>query len=193
MNAPMKTDRSTIVSEKLALAFIILLVPLTAQAQAERKPSHLYNDISAQVQSYPRFTVFDSVDVSLDHGVATLTGKVTMPYKRIDLEKRVATVAGVTAVVNKLDVLPASQFDDTLRYAIARAIYGNPTFWGYASMANPPIHIVVDGGRVTLTGVVNNEVERILARSLATGFGEFSVANELKTDAEMKVAVGKLD
>jgi hypothetical protein len=34
--------------------------------------------------------------------------------------------------------------------------------------------------------VVNNNVERMLARSLATTFGAFSVKNELKTDAEMR-------
>jgi hypothetical protein len=33
--------------------------------------------------------------------------------------------------------------------------------------------------------VVNSEVDRSLARSLATGNGEFSVANELRTDSEM--------
>jgi hypothetical protein len=37
-----------------------------------------------------------------------------------------------------------------------------------------------------LTGVVNSNVERMLARSLATGFGELSVVNELKTDAEVR-------
>jgi osmotically-inducible protein OsmY len=52
-------------------------------------------------------------------------------------------------------------------------------------MANPPIHIVVDRGRVTLTGVVRNEVDRALARSLATHLGAFSVTNHLKTDAEI--------
>ena len=30
-------------------------------------------------------------------------------------------------------------------------------------MANPPIHIIVEDGRVTLTGVVNSNVERMLA------------------------------
>ena len=42
-------------------------------------------------------------------------------------------------------------------------------------MANPPIHIVVENGRVTLAGVVQSNVERMLARSLATTFGAFSV------------------
>jgi hyperosmotically inducible protein len=68
-------------------------------------------------------------------------------------------------------VLPVSQFDDELRYRIARSIYNNSNFWNYAIMANPPIHIVVEHGRVTLTGVVQSNVDRMLARSLATQFG----------------------
>jgi hypothetical protein len=41
-------------------------------------------------------------------------------------------------------------------------------------------------------GVVNSNVERQLARSLATGFGEFEVRNELKTDAEAQEALEKI-
>jgi hyperosmotically inducible protein len=88
--------------------------------------------------------------------------------------------------------LPVSSWDDELRYRVARAIYGNSSFWNYAAMANPPIHIIVNRGRVKLVGVVNNNVERQLARSLATGFGEFEVKNELKTDAEMRTALEKV-
>ena len=58
-------------------------------------------------------------------------------------------------------------------------------------MANPPIHIIVENSRVTLTGVVNSEVERALARSLATQFGALSVTNNLKTDAEVREALEK--
>ena len=101
-------------------------------------------------------------------------------------EKRIAKIDGVHSVRNEIGVLPVSQFDDELRYRVSRAIYGNPTFWNYAAMANPPIHIIVEGGHVTLAGVVNSNVERMLARSLATGLGELSVTNALKTDAEIK-------
>ena len=55
----------------------------------------------------------------------TLTGKVTMPFKKLDIEKRVAKVSGVRRVVNRIAMLPASPFDDELRYAVARAIYGS--------------------------------------------------------------------
>jgi osmotically-inducible protein OsmY len=125
-------------------------------------------------------------------GVVTLTGKVTMPYKRDEIEKRVVKIDGVREVRDRIDVLPVSRFDDALRYRIARSIYGNPNFWNYAIMANPPIHIVVEHGRVTLTGVVMNDMERTIARSLVDQFGVMSVSNQLKTDEEVKEALEKV-
>ena len=49
----------------------------------------------------------------------------------------------------------------------------------------------VTDGVVTLTGVVQSEVDRMLARSLATQFGALSVTNALKTDAEVGDTVAK--
>jgi osmotically-inducible protein OsmY len=122
--------------------------------------------------------------------VVTLTGRVTMPYKKDAIEKRVAKIDGVRQVRDEITVLPVSQFDDRLRYRIARAIYGNPNFWNYAIMADPPVHIVVEHSRVTLTGVVQSDVERMLARSIAgSQFGVMSVVNNLKTDAEARDAL----
>jgi len=157
----------------------------SALGLVDRTNYALFKDVASQVNRYPNFTVFDDVAANIDNGMVTLTGHVTMPYKKDDLERRVMKVNGVVAVQNKIEVLPVSMFDDELRFRIARAIYGNSAFWQYAAMANPPIHIVVKNGNVTLEGVVNSNVERALARSLATGFGEFSVKNNLKTDAEM--------
>jgi hyperosmotically inducible periplasmic protein len=176
-----------------AALFAALALTTTAWAQPERENYNIFTDVSKQVQRYVNFTVFDDVAASVDQGIVTLTGRVTMPYKREDIARRVSRVDGVKEVQNKIEVLPVSIFDDELRFRIARAIYGNPAFWHYASMANPPIHIVVERGRVTLAGVVNSNVERALARSLATGFGEFSVTNDLKTDAEMKQILERLD
>jgi len=164
---------------------------LTASTGEPRKNLQVYNDISKAVNRYAYFTIFDDVDVAVKDGIVTLTGKVTMPYKRDEIGKRVAKVDGVTEVRNQIGVLPVSQFDDQLRQRIARSIYRNGNFANYAIMANPPIHIVVENGRVTLTGVVNSNVDRMLARSLATQFGSFSVTNNLKTDAEVREALEK--
>ena len=168
------------------LGFTLLLSPAIASAQVEARDRQVIEQVSQQVLRYTQYTIFDSVSASVENGRAILTGWVTMPYKRDDIEQRVRRVDGITAIENAISVLPVSQFDDELRFRIARAIYGNSSFWQYASMANPPIHIVVNRGRVTLDGVVNSNIERMLARSLATGFGAFEVTNQLRTDAEVQ-------
>jgi hyperosmotically inducible periplasmic protein len=167
-------------------------VAVAAQAGVSERPDfQIAKDIAATVQRYSQFTIFDDVSASVNDGFVTLTGKVTMPYKRDDIEKRIARVDGVRGLNDQISVLPVSQFDDELRYRIARSIYNNSSFWSYAMMPNPPIHIVVEHGRVTLTGVVQSEVDRALARSLATQFGALSVTNALKTDAEVADAIAK--
>jgi hyperosmotically inducible protein len=158
---------------------------------ADRKDFQLLMDVAKNVERYTQFTIFDDVSANVNEGVVTLTGKVTMPFKRDDIAKRVAKIDGVRGVRDEMTVLPVSQFDDELRYAIARSIYGNSNFWNYAAMPNPPIHIIVERGRVTLTGVVGSDVDRMLARSLAVQFGAFSVTNALKTDAEVREALEK--
>jgi osmotically-inducible protein OsmY len=170
-------------------AGLVLLSATVAAAQP--KDFQVLKDVAAKVDGYTQFTIFDDINASVKDGVVTLTGKVTMPYKRDDIEKRVGKVAGVRSVVDRIDVLPVSQFDEELRYRIARSIYGHSNFWNYAIMPNPPIHIVVEHGRVTLTGVVNSNIDRVLARSLATQFGAFSVTNDLKTDAEVQALLEK--
>jgi hyperosmotically inducible periplasmic protein len=157
-------------------------------------PEHLqvFRAVQRQVLNYVYFTIFDNVEAQIDNGVVTLTGKVTMPFKSTDIAKRVARVEGVTAVRNRIQALPVSQFDDDLRVRLARAIYGHSNFIGYGSQANPPIHIIVDRGRVTLEGVVNSEVDRMLARSIAGSFLAFEVKNELKTTAEAREELERL-
>ena len=175
----------------IAAAAVVLTMSVPALA-ADQENLQLFRDVSRQVLRYPHFTVFDNVQAEVDQGVVTLTGKVTMPYKSTDIAKQVMKLKGVTQVVNRVEVLPVSQFDDDLRLGIARAIYGSSNFWGYGSMVNPPIHIIVDRGHVTLEGVVNSNVDRVMARSLASGFPAFSVTNNLKTDAEMKAELEKI-
>jgi osmotically-inducible protein OsmY len=184
----MKTLFATLFVSLLALtpAQAFASAGATAEQTPERKDLQVFNDIADQVNRYTQLTIFDSISAEVTDGKVVLSGWVTMPYKRDDIEKRARKVEGVNVVDNKIGVLPVSQFDDELRFRIARAIYGNSSFWHYAAMANPPIRIVVNRGRVSLEGVVQSNVERMLARSLASGFGAFEVKNELKTDAEVR-------
>ena len=184
----MKTLFATLFVSLLSLTSAVAQTNAAAPAAqlTERKDLQVFNDIADQVNRYTQLTIFDSISASVDEGRVVLSGWVTMPFKKDDLERRVRKVDGVMTVDNKIGVLPASQFDDQLRFRIARAIYSHSSFWNYAAMANPPIRVVVNRGRVTLEGVVQSNVERMLARSLASGFGEFELKNELKTDAEIR-------
>jgi osmotically-inducible protein OsmY len=184
----MMTKLTAMVAGLMLTASVAMAAPTNG---LERKDFQIFKDIASSVERYTRFTIFDDVNASVKDGVVTLTGRVTMPYKRDDIEHRVSKIEGVREVRNAIETLPVSQFDDELRYRISRAIYSNSNFWNYAIMANPPIHIVVEHGRVTLTGVVASDVDRMLARSLASGFGAFTVKNELKTDAEVREALEK--
>jgi len=170
----------------LLSAAIVMMGSVTFADSGDRKDLQVFNDISKTVNRYSQFTIFDDVEVAVKDGIATLTGDVTMPHKREDIGKRVAQVEGVLEVRNQIKVLPASLSDDRLRYRIARAIYDNPHFWNYAIGPNPPIHIIVEHGRVTLTGVVNNDTDRVIARSLAHQFPAMSVKNNLRTNAEAR-------
>ena len=180
---------------RIVLAIAVCLVAAQAASatnvQPERKDFQLLKDVATSVDRYVHFTIFDDVNANVKDGIVTLTGRVTMPYKKDDIEKRVGKIDGVRSVQDNIAVLPVSQFDDELRARIARAIYSNANFWNYAIMPNPPIHIVVERGRVRLTGVVNSEVDRMLAKSIASQSGAFSVTSELKTDAEMREALEK--
>ncbi len=172
-------------------ALLMLGLSGTAMA-AEREDLAIFHDVSKQVQRYVYFTMFDTVSADVDNGIVVLTGKVTMPYKATDIARQVAKVDGVRQVHNRIETLPVSQFDDNLRLSIARALYSHPALHQYGLGVNPSIHVIVERGRVTLDGVVNNDSDRSIAHQITRSFGAFETKNELKTSAEMKVELEKL-
>jgi hyperosmotically inducible protein len=124
-----------------------------------------------EVLLYPYYGIFDDVNFRVMNGQVELIGAVNQPFKKKDIEKLVFKIPGVNGVTNGLKVLPTSFEDDRLRRQIARAIYRDPALSRYAIQAVPPIHIIVDNGHVTLTGVVNNELEKNVAGVRASGAG----------------------
>lgn len=172
----------------LLVTAIVFSASTAIAAPRDAKDLRIAYEVAQAVSQYAYFSIFDDVNVEVENGDVTLTGKVTMPYKRDEIVKRAAAVDSVKGVRNKITVLPASGWDDQLRYRVARAIYGNAGLAQYGLGAHPTIHIIVEHGRVTLTGVVNSEVDRMLARSLVDHLGALSVTNNLKTVAEIRDA-----
>jgi len=161
---------------------LLLALVLPGFASAQISDQVLGARVADTVQRYSNFTIFDDVNIEISNRVVTLTGRVTAPKKKEETGTRVSKIDGVRTLVNDIQVLPVSQMDSSLRLRVAQAIYGHPSFWHYASMANPPIHIVVENGRITLCGYVNSDVEKSLAFALAQVSGSFGVKNELKVD-----------
>jgi osmotically-inducible protein OsmY len=159
-----------------------LVPPLRASAQIS--DANLAAAVMNSVRGSSSLGIFDDVTVTVSDRAVTLTGAVTAPYKRDEIGARVAKIDGARSVTNNIHVLPVSPTDASLRIRIAQAIYTHPAFWQYASMACPPIHIIVEHGHVDLTGVVNNETERTLAYALAQVDGVMSVKNDLRRDGK---------
>lgn len=86
-------------------------------------------------------------------------------------------------MVNQVEVLPLSPYDDRIRLAVLRAVYGYPALQRYALGAQPSIRIIVKNGEVTLEGVAANEGDKNIINLRANGVaGVFRVTNNLSVE-----------
>jgi osmotically-inducible protein OsmY len=174
------------------LFLAVVLLPALAHAQDNRNSpqqrqaaaqARLEKEVRHVLVTLPFYSVFDNLEYRVDGDRVTLSGQVTQPTLKSDAEKSVKSIEGVSAVDNKMEVLPVSPNDDRLRRAEFRAIYSASNLNKYAIQAVPPIHIIVKGGHVTLVGVVANggdkNVAEIRAKSVS---GVFSVDNKLTVE-----------
>jgi osmotically-inducible protein OsmY len=137
-----------------------------AAAESDQK---LGEEVVKEIRKYARFTVFDDCSAFVKEGKVAIFGWVTEPYKKTEIEKRLHKVIGIQDFKNDLEVLPVSLSDQRLREVLWNRIYRDSTFSDFASMPIPPIHIIVSGSRVILTGVVGNQLQKQKAESLVRG------------------------
>lgn len=167
------------------------LLPVLAGQNAPERRNVLYpaspsadrvvREVRHELVTLPDYGIFDDLAYTVSGGAVTLYGRVTRPALRRDAETAARRIEGVTKVANRIHVLPLSELDDHVRVAAFRAIFGDPVLNRYAVEAVPPIHIVVEDGKVTLVGAVASESDRNLAGVRAGGVaGVFGVTNELR-------------
>lgn len=131
----------------------------------------------------PFYTVFDNLAFKVEGEKVTLMGQVVRAALKSDAAASVKHIEGVTSVDNQIKVLPPSSSDNRIRLALYRAIYSAPGFEKYEIQAVPPIHIIVDLGHVTLTGVVANQMDKTVAVTRAKQVpGTFEVKDELRVE-----------
>jgi hyperosmotically inducible protein len=177
----------TAVKTMLAAAFSVMLFAATGMAKNNVPPltgdDAIAQKVMHEIRSYPYYTVFDDLNFRVDNGTVQLLGEVTQPWKKSALAKSITGIPGVVTLDNEVKVLPLSTFDDRLRAQVARAIYRDPVLSRYRIQVVPPIHIIVDNGHVTLTGVVNTELEKEVAGVRANSNLSFGpVTNDLRVE-----------
>jgi hyperosmotically inducible protein len=163
-------------------AFPLLAGP-PAPTLADQDEARIAESVRKQIVKLPFYGIYDHVQFAVEGDRVVLSGDVYRPSMKKSVERVAARVEGVNEVVNNLQVAPTSFYDDRLRLALTRAIYGNTVLSRLGFQANPPIHILVNNGDVTLEGLVNREMEKNIAGIVANSVpGVFSLTNNLRIE-----------
>ena len=153
----------------------ISVLPRTEVSDAE-----LQQKLARKLRYDGYSTVFDNLELQVNRGVVTLEGEVRTPVDKDSALAIVENMTGVRDVQDQVKVLPVSGFDDQIRLQTARAIYRDPVLSKYALDPQRPIRIVVDRGKVTLYGTVDNAMDKQIAGLRANQVpGAFAVTNRL--------------
>jgi hyperosmotically inducible protein len=150
---------------------------------ATNPPRTLEDQVRHEILMVPYIGVFDNLNYQVNNGVVTLSGEVTQPVRKTDVERAVESIPGVTAVNDQIEVLPLSPMDDQIRVRTLRTMLRSAPLDKYFQGVQPSIRIIVKNGDVTLDGVVLNDGDRQIAYMTANQVpGVFSVTNNLRTE-----------
>jgi osmotically-inducible protein OsmY len=197
MNLCIRALRSVLVG--LALLGPLTGVPL-ASAQSVTSEETV-RSVRRMLERLPYYGVFDFIVFRVDRGTVYLAGYSYQGNLKADAEMATKRASGVNEVANKIEVLPASQNDDRIRWATFYRIYTDDflsryapggefgvlqelrdeqRFPGMQPVGRYPIHIVVKNGRTMLLGVVDSAADRQIAEVRAREVsGVFEVENGL--------------
>jgi len=184
------------------LVGLVFLGPLSGVPQTSAQsvtPEETERSVRRMLERLPYYGVFDFIVFRVDGGTVYLAGFSYQGHLKADAEMATKRASGVNEVANKIEVLPASQNDDRIRWATFYRIYTDDflsryapggefgvlqelrderRFPGMQPVGRYPIHIVVKNGRTMLLGVVDNAADRQIAEVRAREVsGVFEVEN----------------
>ncbi|HSL22531.1 MAG TPA: BON domain-containing protein [Vicinamibacterales bacterium] len=182
---------------------IVALATATLGAQSVSQNQRA-SAVHQALERLPYYGVFDFLAYSVDRGTVTLAGYAYRGNLKEDAERAVKRVPGVDGVENTIEILPASQGDDRIRWATFYNIYADDflsryapggamaaryevltfaRFPGHQPFGTYPIHIIVKNGRTKLIGVVDRDADKTVAALKARQIGGvFEVENEIQVE-----------
>ncbi len=170
-------------------SFFALIIAITAlsivNVNAQRfsgktKPARsLEQQIFNKLVNVTDYGVFDFISFEINGGTVTLNGKINSLGTKGRAASAIKDLPGVTRVVNNIEYLPPSSFDDAIRRRMLRTFTERGPSQ-YFSEIRPEVRIIVENGRVTLEGYVYTSGDRNTLNILANGVnGVFHVQNNL--------------
>ena len=135
--------------------------------------------VRRMLERLPYYGVFDYIVFRVIAAPSTSPATASKGRLKADAEMAAKRASGVVEVGNKIEVLPASQNDDRIRWATFYRIYTDDFLSRYAPggvsgvlqelrderhfpgmqpVGRYPIHIIVKGGRTMLFGVVDSAI-----------------------------------
>ena len=166
-----------------SVGFTLGVSGASAGAVTNPKVLTLSDQVRHELAMLPWYGVFDNLEYQVNGSEVILSGQVTSEHATTkgDAGKFVNSIPGVSKVVNNIEVLPPSPFDNQIRRAEFRTVFSHADLGRYTLGAIPQVHIIVKNGHVSLEGVVMNQMDKDIAGIVAnTVPGVFSVENNLR-------------
>jgi osmotically-inducible protein OsmY len=162
-----------------AFSFVDVSAQNFAPRTAAVSDRNIEQQVFKKILNLPRYSVFDFINFKVENGTVILGGKTLSLGTRRDAASAVKRIPGVVNVVNNIDELPLSGFDNTIRRQLLNT-YSMYSLDRYLHPIRPDVRIVVERGRVTLEGYVANRGDFNSMNILAHGVpGVFKVQNNL--------------
>lgn len=139
-------------------------------------------EIARGAVSVVEHSVHESVDhvrITVNRGCVTLDGQVHDRQKRLEVERHLRGVAGVTDVVNSISVVDSEVDTGAIHSSI------ESSFYRLAEQAARRITIEVDGQALLLKGTVDTWAERDEAERAALAAGAARVENLIQVYPHM--------
>jgi osmotically-inducible protein OsmY len=177
-----RNPRAAFAVATLAAAFLSL-----PQISLAAQPRGLVNGAAAQTDNTASEAAgrldkkqYKNVKVTVENGIATLTGTVDLFEYKADAEKRVRKAKGVTAVRNEIEVAGPTVSDQELQTKLAEKLAYDRV--GYGNAFNS-IGVKVENGVVTLAGHARTDVDKDSAIALVSTYpGVKDVVGEIEVD-----------
>lgn len=178
----------------MTFTLLFSMTALTAAARNQPLPDQEVADAIEDEILIDNAILLNNIDVSVQNGIATLSGQVDNILAKERAARIAGVVRGVKNVVNRIEVKPRHDWsDETLATNVRTELLLDPATESYE------VDVNAKDGVIILNGTVDSRQERILAAKVAKGVaGVIGLDNRIdvkydvdRPDAELKPEIRK--